>query len=73
MSKLLRIGVLASGGGTNLQSIIDRCQDGSIDAEIAVVISNNPEAGALNRAAQAGIATQCINRLVQGRPGRRRW
>ena len=61
MSKLLRIGVLASGGGTNLQSIIDRCQDGSIDAEIAVVISNNPEAGALNRAAQAGIATQCIN------------
>ena len=61
MSKLLRIGVLASGGGTNLQSIIDRCQDGSLDAEIAIVICNNPDAGALNRAAQAGIATQCIN------------
>ena len=61
MSKLLRIGVLASGGGTNLQSIIDRCQDGSLDAEIAVVICNNPGAGALNRAERAGIPTLCIN------------
>ena len=61
MSKKLRIGVLASGGGTNLQSIIDRCQDGSLDAEIAIVICNNPGAGALQRAAQAGIATRCIN------------
>jgi len=61
MSKKLRIGVLASGGGTNLQSIIDRCQDDSLDAEIAVVICNNPDAGALERAAQAGIASRCIN------------
>lgn len=61
MPKLLRIGVLASGGGTNLQSIIDRCQDGSIAAEIALVISNNPSAGALVRASRAGIQTLCIN------------
>jgi len=61
MSKKLHIGVLASGGGTNLQSIIDRCQDGSLDAEIAVVICNNPGAGALDRAARVGIATRCIN------------
>lgn len=61
MAKLLRIGVLASGGGTNLQSIIDRCQDGSLDAEIAVVICNNPDAGALDRADRAGIPTRCIN------------
>lgn len=61
MSKLLRIGVLASGGGTNLQAIIDRCQDGSLAAEIAVVISNNPGAGALDRASKAGIQTLCIN------------
>jgi len=61
MSKKLRIGVLASGGGTNLQSIIDRCQDGSLDAEIAVVICNNPNAGALERAARAGVASRCIN------------
>jgi len=61
MSKLLRIGVLASGGGTNLQAIIDRCKDGTLAAEIAVVISNNPGAGALERAHQAGISTLCIN------------
>ena len=61
MSEKLRIGVLASGGGTNLQAIIDRCLDGSLDAEIAVVICNNPGAGALDRAAKAGIATLVIN------------
>jgi phosphoribosylglycinamide formyltransferase-1 len=61
MSKLLRIGVLASGGGTNLQAIIDRCQDGSLFAEIAVVITNNPGAGALDRAEKASIPTLCIN------------
>ena len=61
MSKLLRIGVLASGGGTNLQAIIDRCQEGSLAAEIAVVITNNPGAGALDRAATADIQTLCIN------------
>lgn len=61
MSKLLRIGVLASGGGTNLQAIIDGCADGSLAAEIAVVISNNPGAGALDRASKAGIPTLCIN------------
>ncbi|HKL26178.1 MAG TPA: phosphoribosylglycinamide formyltransferase [Desulfuromonadales bacterium] len=57
----LRLGVLASGGGTNLQAIIDRCQDGSIDAEIALVLSNKPGAGALGRAEQAGIPTTCID------------
>ena len=61
MSKKLRLGVLASGGGTNLQSIIDRCQDRSLDAEVAIVICNNPGAGALDRAARAGVLTQCIN------------
>lgn len=61
MSKLLRIGVLASGGGTNLQAIIDRCMDGSLAAEIAVVITNNPGAGALDRASSAGVPTLCIN------------
>lgn len=61
MSKLLRIGVLASGSGTNLQAIIDRCQDGSLAAEIAIVITNNPDAGALDRAGKASIPTLCIN------------
>ncbi|BCR05168.1 phosphoribosylglycinamide formyltransferase [Desulfuromonas versatilis] len=61
MAKKLRIGALASGGGTNLQAIIDRCQEGSIDAEIALVISNNPDAGALERARKAGIHCCCID------------
>lgn len=61
MAKQLRLGVLASGGGTNLQAIIDRCQDGSLDAEIAVVLTNKPGAGALDRAAKAGIRTLCID------------
>ncbi len=59
--KKLRLGVLASGGGTNLQSLIDCCADNSLTAEIAIVISNNPDAGALSRAEKAGIKTCCIN------------
>ena len=57
----LKLAVLASGGGTNLQSIIDQCQQGLLDAEIGIVISNNPGAGALERAEQAGINNICIN------------
>jgi phosphoribosylglycinamide formyltransferase-1 len=61
MTKRLRLGVLASGGGTNLQAIIDHCQKGDFPAEIAVVITNNPDAGALERARRAGIPACCIN------------
>ena len=57
----LRLGVLASGSGSNLQAIIDRCADRSIDAEIVLVLSNVPGAGALVRAEQAGIATALID------------
>ena len=46
----LRIGVLASGGGTNLQAIIDACERGEIDGDVVVVISNISEAFALERA-----------------------
>lgn len=59
--KKLKLGVLASGGGTNLQSLIDQCQNQQIDAEIALVLCNNPDAGALERAAKAGIPNTCIN------------
>ncbi len=61
MSRQLKIGVLASGGGTNLQAIIDRCADGSLPASIVLVISNNPGAGCLERAAKAGIPTLCVD------------
>jgi len=61
MMQRLRIGALASGGGTNLQAIIDRALDGTLAADVVLVISNNPDAGALERARKAGIATLCIN------------
>ena len=51
----LRLGVLASGGGSNLQSLIDACEGGRIPGVVAVVISNNSDAGALARARRHGI------------------
>ena len=50
-----RLAVLASGRGSNLQALIDAIEEGKIRAEIAVVISDNPEAQALNRADKYGI------------------
>ena len=53
---MLRIAVLVSGGGTNLQAIMDAIGDGQIkNAQISVVISNNAGAYALTRAENAGI------------------
>ena len=51
----LRIGVLASHGGSNMQSIIDACRDKQIDGEVSVVICNNSKAGAVEKANRAGI------------------
>jgi len=53
--KRIRIGVLASGGGTNLQAIIDSCERGEIDGDVVVVVSNIPDAFALERARKHGI------------------
>ena len=59
---MLRILVCVSGGGTNLQSIIDSIADGRItNAEIKVVISNNKNAYALERAAKAGIPAKALS------------
>lgn len=57
---MIRLGVLASGGGTNLQAILDACAARRISAEVAVVVSNVPGAGALERARKAGVATEVI-------------
>lgn len=51
----LRIGVLASGGGTNLQAIMDAIAGGRLDAEIVLAVSNNSRSGAMKRARRAGI------------------
>jgi phosphoribosylglycinamide formyltransferase-1 len=55
---VIRLGVLASGGGTNLQAILDACAARRISAEVAVVVSNVPEAGALERARRARVAIE---------------
>jgi phosphoribosylglycinamide formyltransferase-1 len=56
-----RLGVLISGRGTNLQSIIDAVRDGRLDATIAVVISNRADAAGLERARRAGIEALVMN------------
>ena len=58
--KALRLGVLASGRGSNLQAILDACADGRLAAEVAVVLSNVASAQALVRAARAGVPTRVI-------------
>ena len=56
-----RIAVFVSGGGTNLQALIDACGSGIItDGEISLVISNSASAYALERAARAGIPTETV-------------
>ena len=57
---MTRLGVLASGSGTNLQALLDACRAGRIDAEVALVLANVPGAGALQRAAAAGVAHHCL-------------
>lgn len=59
---MLRVGILVSGGGTNLQAIIDGIDNGIItNTEIEVVISNNKNAYALERARNHGIEAVCIS------------
>ena len=60
--KMLRVVVCVSGGGTNLQAIIDGIAQGAVcQTEIVRVISNNPGAYALERAKQAGIEGVCVS------------
>lgn len=60
---MLKVAVLVSGGGTNLQAILDAIADGGItNARVVKVISNSTKAYALERAAKAGIPTACVTR-----------
>lgn len=58
---MLVLGVLASGSGTNLQAILDAIASGSLDARVAVVVSNVPGAAALERARTAGVEVVTID------------
>jgi phosphoribosylglycinamide formyltransferase-1 len=66
----LRIAVLISGRGSNLQALIEACRDPGMPAEIVLVVSNRADAAGLGRAAAAGIATRTIDhRSFAGRAG----
>jgi len=67
-SKPLRIGVLASGRGSNLQAIIDAIEAGKLDCRLAVVVSDRPEAQALERARKHG--TEAVFMAPKGYPNR---
>jgi phosphoribosylglycinamide formyltransferase-1 len=56
-----RLGVLISGRGSNLKSIIDSIADGALDASVAVVISNRADAAGLQYASEAGVEAVCLN------------
>ena len=64
----LRLGVLASGRGSNLQAILDACRDGRLQARVVLVLSDRPHAQALERARQAGVEARWVDpRAVPGR------
>ena len=56
----LKLAVLVSGNGTNLQAILEACRKRKIDAVVSIVISNNPKAFALERAKKFKIATAVV-------------
>jgi phosphoribosylglycinamide formyltransferase-1 len=56
----IALGVLVSGSGSNLKAIMDRVADGSLDADIRLVIANNKDALGLERARLAGLPTACV-------------
>ena len=59
---MLKLGVLLSGGGTNLQAIIDATNNGSLDASIELVVSSKPGVYGLTRAKTAGIPTLAMSK-----------
>lgn len=62
MNNQFILGVLASGRGSDLQSIIDAIDNGQLKTKIGVVLTDKPEAMALERARKAGIPAVCVDR-----------
>ena len=65
---MLKIGVLVSGSGTNLQAFIDEIAAGTLDAEIVLVVSSRPDAYGIQRAETAGIPTLVMNKTLYADP-----
>jgi phosphoribosylglycinamide formyltransferase-1 len=66
----LRLALIASHGGSNLQAILDACRDGSLDADPRFVISNNSEAKALERARAGGVPAYHLSAHTHPEPDR---
>jgi phosphoribosylglycinamide formyltransferase-1 len=64
--RVVRLAVLASGSGTTLQNLLDRISDGSLKAQVALVLSNNVDAYALERARSAGVETKLVTHKQAG-------
>jgi len=73
MAEKIRIGALISGGGTNLQAIIDACESGKIDGEMIFVGSDRPGAGGLKRAEHHGISTFVVDYKKLLREMQKQW
>ena len=58
---MIRLGILGSGSGSNMQAILNAIEEGTLDAEIVMVLSDIPDAYILKRAAQAGLPAELIN------------
>lgn len=65
-----RIAVFASGGGSNLQALIDRIRSGELPAELAFVLSNNSKSGALEKARAFGAPAYHVSALTEGGEGK---
>lgn len=64
MAEKLKIGVLLSGSGTNLQALIDEAAAGKLDVEIVHVVSSRPDAYGIERAKAAGIPVTVMNKTL---------
>lgn len=64
----IKLGVLLSGSGTNLQAIIDRIEEGTLDASIELVVASRPSAFGLKRAARHGLQTLTLSKELYADP-----
>ena len=62
LNRPIRLSVLISGGGTTLTNLVSQIQSGALSAEIPVVIASRPDCGGIQRAAEAGLRCEVVQR-----------